>query len=292
MSPAAGRAQVMSVDVEDWHNATILQVAGLVLPPGDAVRRNTETLLAIFEELGIHATWFFLGEVAERFPELVRAVVAAGHEPGIHGYHHHQVAALSRREYEAALRRAKTAVEQAGGVEVMGYRAVDFGICEATRWALEVLVDIGLRYDSSIFPRKGRRYGMQGAPLEPHWISVHGAALLEIPVTVARLGPLRLPCGGGGYFRHFPYFYTSFGLRCAQSRGQPVVFYLHPAEIEATDRLGMLPPELSQEQRRRFRLLHWMQNRGRRRTVAKLKRLAATYRFDTARCLYEELAFP
>jgi polysaccharide deacetylase family protein (PEP-CTERM system associated) len=271
----------MSVDVEDWLNATILQETGKIYPPGEAVVKNSERLLALFEAHGTQTTWFFLGEVAESFPELVRRVAAAGHEIGVHGFHHHQVSSLTPEAFKKAVTRAKDALEQTAGVAVMGYRAVDFGINRETQWAFDILLEAGFRYDASLFPMRMPRYGVADAPTEPHWIrTVGGGWIYEIPVTVCQLPGLRLPFAGGGYFRLFPYWLTSLLMQWQAKRKQ-VVFYLHPCEIEEEYSLDFLPNGLSFEEvnkiRRRFR----METRGRHNGWPKIGRLLDSYRFGS-----------
>ena len=270
----------MSVDVEDWVNATILQETGRVCPPSDAVLMNSEKLLNLFEEHGASATWFFLGEIAEAFPGLVRKVAESGHEIGVHGFHHHQVPVMSRKAFREAVHRAKDAVEQAGGVPALGYRAVDFGINQKTWWALDVLTENGFKYDSSVFPMRTARYGMSGAPTEAHWIRTEdGARIYEIPVTVLKVLGFGVPFAGGGYFRMLPYWFTSVMMKWQHRRASPAVFYLHPCEIEERSHLDGLPPNLNKDEKRQIRKRFVVETRGRRRGTEKLGRLLNSYRF-------------
>ena len=277
----------MSVDVEDWHNAIILQVSGYVMPPTESVKRNTGRLLALFEEHNIKATWFFLGEIAEAFPQLVRMVVEAGHEPGVHGYHHHQVQQLSREEYRDSILRAKEAVEQAAGIEVIGYRAVDFSVNRQTWYVFDILSKAGFRYDSSIFPFAGPRYGMSNAPLEPHWVKAdNGGYIYEIPMSVVSVLGVRIPGCGGGYLRHFPLFFTQMLMRRIHQEGRSVVFYLHPCEIEFPSTLQPIPPELKSVQVARVRRWHTFGVRNRQYTETKLQKLFKNFRFNTMRNVF------
>jgi polysaccharide deacetylase family protein (PEP-CTERM system associated) len=277
----------LGVDVEDWYNMMILGSAGCVLPPTEAVVRNTERLLRIFEDKGVRATFFFLGEVADHYPGLVRQVVKSGHEPAVHGYHHHLLTSLSREAYRDSLVKAKSAVEQAGGVGVLGYRATDFGINRRTWYALEIIAEVGFKYDSSIFPFGGPRYGIATAPCEPHWIVTKEGRLLEIPVSVVKVLGLRIPAGGGGYMRHFPWVYTDFTLRLVHSSGQPIVFYLHPYEIEHPTSIPVLPQFLTPSQVSDFRREHRWQTRNRQHTGGKLKKLFSLCEFHEMKLLYE-----
>ena len=282
-----GVVDALSVDVEDWHNATVLQCSGHIVPPTDAVRRNTEQMLALLEEHGIKATWFFLGEVAETFPQLVQMVVKAGHEVGVHGYHHHQIHHITSEEYRESIFCAKDTVEQAGGVEVIGYRAVDFGINRNTWYAFDVLVEAGFIYDSSIFPFAGPRYGMPDAPPEPHWIEANnGGYIYEIPLSVTTILGIRIPCCGGGYFRRLPLFLTRIWMRRIHNEGRPVVFYLHPCEIEFPSPLTLIPPQLKPEQIVELRKCHKSEVHNRQHTGKKLRQLFNDFRFGTMRSVF------
>jgi len=283
-----GRLHAMSVDVEDWHNATVLQVSGRVIPPTESVRVNTERMLRLFEEYGIKATWFFLGEVAELFPQLVRMVAEAGHEVGVHGYHHHQIHKLTPEEFRNSIFRAKDIVEQTAGVGVIGYRAVDFGINRRSWYAFDILYEAGFKYDNSIFPFAGPRYGMSNAPLEPHWVKTdNGGCIYEIPMSVARLFGIRIPGGGGGYLRHFPFFLTRMFMRLTQREGRSVVFYLHPCEIEFPSKLQPIPDQLSSGQVALLHSCYTTQVRNRQYTELKLRRLFQNFRFGTIRTVFE-----
>ena len=271
----------MTVDVEDWFNATVLQCSGLVVGPTSAVERNTEDLLGLFNEHDVKATWFFLGEVAETYPQLVKDVAAAGHEPGVHGYHHHQVASMSRDSFREAVTRAKGAVESAGGVEVKGYRAVDFGREHRDGPILDDLFECGFVYDSSAFPFRGPRYGSGGTPLGPHRIDVQGGQMLELPVTVGEILGVRLPAAGGGYFRLFPLWYTNMLFKLAHASGRAVIFYIHPCEIEASSVLSDLPQSLTPSQRMCVKKLFKKQSKNRRLGRQKLKEIFARYSFGS-----------
>lgn len=275
------RLHAMSVDVEDWLNATILQETGKIYPPGEAVVNNSERLLALFEDHGMQATWFFLGEVAEVFPGLVRRVAEAGHEMGVHGFHHHQVGALTPAKFKEAITRAKNAVEQTAGVAVLGYRAVDFSINLETRWAYDILLEVGFKYDASLFPMRLPRYGVADAPTEPHWVQTAGGGwIYEIPMTVCRLPGGRLPFAGGGYFRLLPYWLTSL-LMHWEARRRQIVFYIHPCEVEEEYCLGALPADLGSAEVKQIRRRFTAETRGRKNGLQKLQRLLGSHRFGS-----------
>lgn len=279
----------LSVDVEDWFNATMLQLTGRLIGPSAVVSRQSEVLLDLFEELGIRATWFFLGEVAERYPRLVKRIVDRGHEPGVHGYHHHQVSALGIDRFRLELRRAKNTIEQAGGMGVFGFRAVDFSISSNDREVMQILLEQGFKYDSSLFPFSGTRYGSSRVPLAPHWVSLSGGRLLEIPVAVARFGTMRVPCGGGGYLRQFPLFLTRRLLRQVRSDGRPVVLYLHPVEIDAHYALPALPAKLGYKETALVLRAHLLQSYSRHRTGSKISSLSKIFRFGPLTGIHEAM---
>ncbi|HRS17178.1 MAG TPA: polysaccharide deacetylase family protein [Thermoanaerobaculaceae bacterium] len=276
-----GDRHALTVDVEDWHNATILQCTGRVEPPTTSVVRNT---LALLELLGQHqakATWFFLGEVAEAFPELVRKVAEAGHEVGVHGFHHHPLHKFDAPAFKAQIARARTAVEQSAGKRVLGHRGVDFSLRKETEWALDVLAELGFLYDATLFPVRTPRYGVSGAPLDAHRVALRdGRHILEIPVSVADPCGVRIPFAGGGYFRMLPLAVTR-SLFSLTARRRPVVFYLHPCEIEPESELGYLPDELSEQEKGMIRRCFRSESRGRAQGARKLRVLLSKYRFDT-----------
>jgi polysaccharide deacetylase family protein (PEP-CTERM system associated) len=265
---------VMTVDVEDWFNNTVLQCSGVVIPPTPCVEKNTMALLELFAGHGVTATWFFLGEVAESFPRLPKEVAAQGHEVGVHGYHHHQVPALSPEKYRESITKAKKLIEDLTGVEVRGYRAVDFTIDQRTWYALDILLDAGFKYDSSIFAMKGPRYGIANGPLAPVWLrSPSGRLIYEVPVGLGQVWRIRLPACGGGYFRNFPFAYTRLLLRIINRAGRKAVFYFHPCELERLTQSPNLPDGMTADQRAEFAKCLRREMRNRERSVDKLEKL-------------------
>lgn len=202
------------------------------------VEQSTEVLLDEFAANGVRGTFFFLGWVAERFPGLVRRAVESGHEVGCHSYWHRRVCTLSPADFREDTIRAKHAIEDAAGVEVYGYRAPSFSITPGAEWAFQILAELGFRYDSSIHPIRHGLYGNPGAPRKP--FRHEAANLLEIPISTLRLLGTNLPFSGGGYFRLFPYSMIRWGIdRINKEERMPVLFYLHPWEIDTVrPRLG------------------------------------------------------
>jgi polysaccharide deacetylase family protein (PEP-CTERM system associated) len=233
----------MTVDVEDYFHVSVFDG---VVPRSEweglesRVCRNTERLLALFDEHRVRATFFVLGWVAERSPSLVRQIVAGGHEVACHSYGHRLVYDLGRAQFRDDVRRAKGVLEAAGGVPVLGYRAPSYSITPKSLWALDVLIEEGFVYDASIFPIHHDRYGIPLSPRHPYTVAREAGTLVEVPASTVRLGPLNLPIAGGGYFRILPYGWTRWGIdRLNRSEGQPAIFYLHPWEIDPDQpRLG------------------------------------------------------
>lgn len=264
-----------SVDVEDY-----FQVAALAPAiPRDSwcqreprVERNTECILGRLAERGVRGTFFVLGWIAERHPTLVKRIRAAGHEIASHGYSHRLIYGQSHSEFRAETDRSKRLLEDLTGTEVIGYRAASFSITRQSLWALDVLIDLGFQYDSSIFPIRHHRYGIPEATREPARICApSGRMLAEFPLATARIGGFNLPVSGGGYFRLLPYWVTRSGLRQINRReGRPAAFYLHPWEID---------PEQPRVRVGRLSSLRHYTNL--RRCEARLQRLLQDFKFDS-----------
>jgi polysaccharide deacetylase family protein (PEP-CTERM system associated) len=226
-----------TVDVEDYFHVAALSSA-ISRDSWDRrelrVEGNIERLLGILDEHRVRGTFFVLGWLAERHPELVRRIAAAGHEVACHGYSHQLVYTQSPREFREETLRAKGHLEDTLGHAVLGYRAASFSVTRASLWALDVLIDAGFRYDSSIFPIHHDLYGIPGANPEPHRASApSGRTIAEFPMSAATFFGVQVPVSGGGYFRILPYWLTRAGLRQINQRhGRPFAFYMHPWEID------------------------------------------------------------
>ena len=241
-APAADGADVerivnaMTIDVEDYFHVSVFD--GLL--PRHAwknlesrVGANTDRLLDLLAEHGVRGTFFVLGWVAERHPDLVRRIAAAGHEIASHGYGHRLVYDQTPSAFRTDVRRAKALLEEATGLRVDGYRAPSYSIVPRSLWALDVLLEEGYRYDASIFPIRHDRYGIPVSARQPYVIERQRGAIIEAPASTARIGPLNLPVAGGGYFRILPYAWTRWGIaRVNRRERRPVIFYLHPWEID------------------------------------------------------------
>ncbi len=226
---------IVSVDVEDYFHAEIF--SGIVDRAhwdsySSRVEMNTRRLLDLFESLEVHATFFVLGWVAERFPALVREIAAGGHELACHSYWHRLIYKLDREEFRKDTRRAKDIIEQIAGRPIYGYRAPTYSVIDSSVWALDILSELGFTYDSSIFPIRHDRYGMPDAPRAPFRFRTTSGFMTEFPITTFRVAGHNLPVGGGGYLRLLPRVYTRVGLGQAQKEGVPAVVYIHPWEID------------------------------------------------------------
>lgn len=239
----------LSIDVEDYFQVSAFEK---VSPPESwegcdlRVVANSERILALLDGAGVKATFFVLGWVAERCPQLVRRIAAGGHEIASHGHGHRRVGTLSRADFRDDIRRARGRLEDLGGQPVLGYRAPSYSISRQTPWAFDELLEAGYRYDSSIFPMRHDFYGMADWPRFAGYAVKDGAgqwrpgepgeeeaAILELPISTVRLAGKNLPIAGGGYFRLLPYAVTRWGLkRINESEGKPFVFYLHPWEFD------------------------------------------------------------
>jgi polysaccharide deacetylase family protein (PEP-CTERM system associated) len=262
----------MTVDVEDYFHVSAFD---RVLSRDDwpaqesRVEANTERLLALLAEHRVRATCFVLGWVAERWPGLVKAIAAGGHEVASHGYWHRLVYTQTPDQFREDLRRARAVIENASGIRVRGYRAPSFSITAKSLWALDVLAEEGYDYDASIFPIRHDRYGLPSAPR--HIFRVHCGTrdLVEVPGSTVRVAGVKVPMAGGGYFRLLPYAWTRWGIaRLNRVERQPAVFYLHPWEIDPDQ------PRLAANALGRFR--HY---RNLHRTEGRLRRLLEEFRF-------------
>ena len=195
------------------------------------VERNIDRILALLADKQVKATFFTLGWIAQRYPQVVKAIVAGGHELASHGYGHERASDLSPAAFLDDIRRAKQLLEDLGGVPVVGYRAPSFSIGKGNLWAFDVLREAGYAYSSSVYPIAHDHYGM---PDSPRFAYPVREGLLEIPVTTVRMGSRNLPSSGGGYFRLLPYALSRWMIRRVNEvDGQPAVFYFHPWEIDA-----------------------------------------------------------
>src|SRR5258705_1697622 len=220
---------ILTFDVEDWPQSTL----DFSLPITRKVRDNALRVLDLVADAGVRATFFVLGLAAEAFPDLVRRIRDDGHEVASHGYSHRPVYGMRPEEFRDDLRRSIALIEDAAGMRVLGYRAPDFSIRGGDLWALEILAEERVRYDSSIFPFAGPRYGVRAAFTLPFRVlPACGSEFVEFPLATFECLGLRLPAAGGGYFRLFPYRASSSAITRLNRRGGPVTSYFHPYELD------------------------------------------------------------
>jgi polysaccharide deacetylase family protein (PEP-CTERM system associated) len=225
----------LTIDVEDYYHVSGFERNIRREDWGNYPSRvafNTRRILTLLERHRIKATFFVLGWVADRFPELVRDIDAAGHEIGSHSYWHRLVYHLTPDEFRDDLCRSRDLLQDTIGKPVTSYRTPSFSITARSLWALDILVEEGFTVDSSVFPIRHDRYGIPAAPRQPYVHKSAQGSLWEFPASVARIARLNIPISGGGYFRLFPYRFTSSLLRRINLAQQPFVFYIHPWELD------------------------------------------------------------
>ena len=225
-----------SVDVEDWYQVSDFEEQ-VRLEDWDQyesrVVQNTRRILNLLDEFDVKGTFFILTWNAERHPELVEEIAAGGHEIATHGYAHRLVYEQGRDLYKEDLERSQEILMGILGDPVKGYRAPSFSVTKRSMWALDVMLEAGLEYDSSIFPVQDPLYGIPGAQRFPFVIhETDQRRLVEFPMSTAQVGPRNLPLGGGAYLRLLPYHYMRWGMRRVNREGQPALVYLHPWEID------------------------------------------------------------
>jgi polysaccharide deacetylase family protein (PEP-CTERM system associated) len=261
-----------TVDFEDWYQ-------GIELPVSNwnqyehRLEFSGGKILDVLKQFGVKATFFVLGENARHYPHLVRRIVSEGHSIGTHGDCHEYVYKMTPDDFKRDLETSILSIEKACGVKPRSYRAPFFSITKESFWALDHLKEFGIEYDSSIVPVKYYRYGIPDAP-----DSIHSPItavrpddrLTEFPINTVKMAGKRIPISGGTYFRLFPYKVVRDAIRKFNSKGQPVVFYIHPWEVDPEHPRIDLP--------KRIGLTHYANLNS---TLPKLNRLLADFRFST-----------
>ncbi len=222
-----------TVDVEDWFQVSAFE-RHIAREAWDTqvnrVESNMQRLLDLLDEFGVKGTFFTLGWVAERYPAIVRRLVADGHELASHGYDHTRVTDMDPAHFRRDITQAKRLLEDVGGVAVRGYRAPTFSFRDDNRWVYEILRECAYAYSSSVAPVKHDLYGIPHAPRAPYR---DASGIVEIPISTIRIGERNLPCSGGGFFRLYPYAFFRWCVeRVNVTDGQPCIFYMHPWEID------------------------------------------------------------
>lgn len=224
----------LTIDVEDYFQVAAFEK---IISPSkwqnyqSRVEQNTRRILDLFDIHGVKGTFFIVGWTAERFPGLVQDIVERGHEIGCHSYQHQKIYNQTPEEFRQDTKKAKDILEQVSGRAVVGYRAPTYSITKQSLWALDILQELGFKWDSSIFPITHDNYGIPDAPRFAYTLPEHD--MIEYPISTALYLGRRIPVAGGGYFRIFPYWLTKMALaRINRVEQQPFIFYLHPWEID------------------------------------------------------------
>jgi polysaccharide deacetylase family protein (PEP-CTERM system associated) len=225
----------MTIDVEDYFQVSAFapHISKELWPTLPCrVEKNVDRILSLLDQSGVKATFFTLGWIAERYPEMVKRIVSEGHELASHGYSHQRASEQTASEFYEDVSQSKSLLEQISGQVVLGYRAPSFSIGSNNLWALDVLLNAGYKYSSSIYPIKHDHYGMPHAPRFAFYPNGKDG-LLELPITTLRIMQRNFPAGGGGYFRLFPYQMSRWLLKQVnQNDQQSAIFYFHPWELD------------------------------------------------------------
>ncbi len=230
-------ANAMTIDVEDYFQVSAF-AANIDYGDWDSyksrVEKNTHTILKVMSETQRQGTFFVLGWVAERHPQLVKDILSEGHEVACHGYSHQLIYNQTPEVFYQETRKAKEILEDIIQRPVEGYRAASYSITKKSMWAMDILGELGFTYDSSIFPVYHDRYGVPDAPKYPYQHQLrNGSSIVEFPISTKKLPGYQLPVAGGGYFRIYPYQFSKLMLGSINKReNQPFVFYLHPWEVD------------------------------------------------------------
>lgn len=262
----------LSIDLEDWF--CVYNLSSIIKKPDWdkcelRVEESTRKILRILEKFQTNATFFVLGWIADKVPNLIKEIERRGHEIALHGYGHTLITKLKPSEFEEDIKKGLESLEKIGvDQKIIGYRAPSFTVVEKTFWALDILEKYGIKYDSSVFPVGFHPdYGIPDAPLVPYKITEN---LFEFPLSVANVFGKRVPCSGGGYFRIYPYFFTRYLIGKINKDKRPVVFYLHPWEIDTGQPKIKLP--LTKRIRHYFNI---------NKTEQRLEKLLTHFKFNT-----------
>jgi len=279
LRPASPRhAALLTVDVEDWYHVNYQSWHAPAGSPGPVrVDVNTRRILELCAARGIRGTFFVLGCVARAHPDLIRAIAGAGHEVGCHSLEHDLVyREKSPADFRRRVSEARALLEDAGGQPVLGFRAPSWSITRKSLWALDELLAAGFRYDASLFPFENYMYGLREAPASPGWITTPGGGeIFEVPAPAVRIGPLRIPHGGGFYLRILPYWAERLAIGHHRRRAEPTMLYVHPREVDDLE----IPMPLALGER-------LIQNARVRAGRAKLRKLLAEVTWSPIREVY------
>ncbi len=271
----------LSVDVEEYFQVSAFD--SLIRQSDWAgyesrIDEPMKSLLDLFDRYDTRATFFVVGWTAEKHPDLVREINRRGHEVASHSFAHQLIYNMTPDGFRADLNRSKQILEDITGEAVLGFRAPTYSITSASLWALDILIDEGFRYDSSIFPIHHDRYGVPDGPRFPHTIQREKGTIVEFPLSTIRLFGTNVPIAGGGYMRLFPYRFMRWGLRrINRDEGKPAIVYFHPWEIDADQ------PQQAVGRLTRFRHYHNL-----RHMQEKIRRLLEDFSFGPVREVLQE----
>ena len=276
----------LTVDVEDYYHVSAFadSITRDDWPTLESrVEQNTDRILELFDQASVKGTFFTLGWVAERCPGIVRSIVDNGHELACHGYSHQLIYKQDREVFGEETRKAKQLLEDISGVAVNGYRAASYSITDESSWAVDVLIDAGFEYDSSIVPVRHDLYGMTGAGAYPYRLENHeGRSITEFPPSTLSIAGQRIPIAGGGYFRLFPYWFSQWGMGRINARdGMPFSFYMHPWEIDPAQ------PRIAASAKSRFRHYNNLD-----KFEPRLKKLLRNFEFGTMASVLRDVSLP
>jgi polysaccharide deacetylase family protein (PEP-CTERM system associated) len=263
----------LTIDTEDWFHVSNYSEA---IPRAHWERmeprlpRNLNLILDILNQAQVKATFFVLGWIAERHPELVKEIAAQGHEIASHGYQHDLIYDLGPNGFRQDLQKSINLLNAITGSSVLGYRAPSFSITSECQWVFTILVEAGLKYDSSVYPLRRHRGGIPNTPNHPYQIDTSIGPIQEFPLSTLDIGLKRIPVGGGGFFRLYPYWLTAMGIRQLNRQGIPAVVYLHPWEFDPEQPY----PEGSSWRQR------WKHRVNLRRTEPRFRRLLQEFQFQ------------
>ena len=266
-------SNILTFDIEDWYHANFDHVdLEESRGKGSNFRANVDTLLQLCKDTSSKATFFVLGSIGEDYPDVVRAIAREGHDVACHGYGHQLAYKQTIEEFKADVKKSVTILEQLIGTKIIGFRAPSWSIVESNLHYLEVLEELGMKYDASIFPVKTFLYGIPTAPTEIHKPQVNGRELnlYEVPMSVMKVLGHNIGYSGGFYFRFFPKWLIKQVIRSINRQGQSSIIYLHPREIDALEQRLILPYKES-----------FIQYHNIRSTKGKLQDIMESFRFTS-----------
>lgn len=267
----------LTIDLEDWHQMFRRRLGRPFGPPSPAVEAATHDLLDMLDDTGVRATFFVLGLVAQDRPELVREIARRGHEIGSHSHAHRLVYTMTRDAFADEMISARKHLQDLTGQAVLGFRAPEFSVQSLDHWCFEVLAEAGFTYDSSVFPTRAR-YGIPQAPRTPFVHSTRSGALTEFPLATWQLGSIRLPVGGGSYYRLVPSGVLSFALSQLDREGVPATLYFHPYEFQ-TGWLSLPELDIREQLRREYLTYLVLHNFCTKRIRLRLASLLRNFQF-------------